>query len=99
MEVDALLDPKRTAAGNNTMDLSKLFSLLGKVAIVTGASRGIGYCIAEFLAAAGATVVISSGCQEELDLHADELNQKGYSVTGIACDVEKSEDLEQLVEK
>src|SRR5690606_28493248 len=75
----------------------KLFSLQRKVAIVTGASRGIGYCITEFLAAAGATVVMSSGCQVELDLLADELKQKGYAVTCIACDVEKSEELEALV--
>lgn len=97
MKVETLIDPKPTAIGSNTMDLSKLFSLQRKVAIVTGASRGIGYCITEFLAAAGATVVMSSGCQVELDLLADELKQKGYAVTGIACDVEKSEELEALV--
>jgi dehydrogenase/reductase SDR family protein 4 len=99
MKVDTLITPKSTAIGTNTMDLSKLFSLQGRVALVTGASRGIGYCIAEFFAAAGATVVISSDCQEELELQAEELNRKGYSVTGIACDVEKSEELEQLVSK
>lgn len=98
IKMDTVID-QPMAIGKQTMDLSKLFSLLGKVAIVTGVSRGVGHCIAEFLAAAGATVVISSPCQEELDLQACELNQKGYSVTGIACDVEKSEELEQLVEK
>jgi dehydrogenase/reductase SDR family protein 4 len=97
MKVDALLDPKPTASGNNTMDLSRLFSLHGKVALVTGASRGIGYCIAEFYAAAGATVVISSGCQEDLEIQAAELKGKGYSVTAIACDVEKTEEIEELV--
>src|SRR5690606_5332972 len=99
MKVDALLDPKPTATGNNTMDLSKLFSLHGKVALVTGASRGIGYCIAEFYAAAGATVVISSECQEDLELQAAELKGKGYSVTAISCDVEKTAEIEELVSK
>jgi dehydrogenase/reductase SDR family protein 4 len=99
IKLDTTIDPPSTAIGKNTMDLSKLFSLHGKVAIVTGASRGIGYCIAEFLAAAGAAVVISSRCQEELEMQADELNRKGYSVRGIACDVGKAEDLEQLVAK
>jgi dehydrogenase/reductase SDR family protein 4 len=97
MKVDTLVDPKPTATGNNTMDLSKLFSLHGKVALVTGASRGIGYCIAEFFAAAGASVVISSECQEDLELQAAELKGKGYSVTAIACDVEKPEEIEELV--
>lgn len=99
MKVDALLDPKPTASGRSTMDLSKLFSLQRKVAIVTGASGGIGYCIAEFFAAAGATVVISSGCQEDLELQAEGLSERGYSVTAIACDVEKPEELEELVSK
>lgn len=99
INVDRVTAPTSTAIGATTMDLSRLFSLQGKVAIVTGASRGVGYCIAQFLAAAGASVVISSKCQEELELLADELKCKGYAVTGIACDVEKEHDLEQLVSK
>lgn len=81
------------------MDLSTLFSLTNKVALITGASKGIGYSIAETFAAAGAKVIISSRNQESLDEMANNLKSKGYEVTGISCHVGKSEELENLVQK
>lgn len=81
------------------MDLSDLFSLRGKTAIITGADTAIGYSIAEFFAAAGANVIASSGNQEELREATEKLRNKGYQVAGISCNVEKPGELKTLVEK
>ncbi len=81
------------------MDLSQVFSLDGKVAVVTGASKGIGFEIAEIFAAAGAKVVLSSRKQEAVDEMANKLKARGYEATGIACNVGNLEELPVLVEK
>lgn len=81
------------------MDLSALFSLANKVAIITGASKGIGFSIAEIFAAAGAKVVISSRKQDALDEMADQLRGKGYEVSAIACNVGRMEEMDSLVKQ
>ncbi|MDN3690383.1 SDR family NAD(P)-dependent oxidoreductase [Cyclobacterium jeungdonense] len=79
------------------MDLSTLFSLQNKVAIITGASRGIGFSIAHFFAAAGAKVVINSRNQERLDEATRRLREKGYEVVGIANNIGYPEGRQNLI--
>lgn len=80
------------------MDLS-IFSLEGKVALVTGGSRGIGRACALALADAGATVVVSSRKIEGLEPVAEEIRAKGAKGMAIAAHVAKTEDSKALIEK
>lgn len=77
--------------------ISKQFNLEGKVAIVTGSSKGIGKAIAKGLAENGAQVVISSRSQEACDAVANEFQAAGLKAVGIACHIGKSDQRENLV--
>lgn len=74
------------------------FSLKDQVALITGASRGIGFAMAQTFAQAGAKVVLSSRDQGVLDQMASELRSQGYEAIGVACHVGKVEQLPSLVE-
>ncbi|NDL62161.1 SDR family oxidoreductase [Acerihabitans arboris] len=67
--------------------MSALFDLTGKTALVTGSARGLGYCYAEGLAAAGASVVLNDIRAELLDESVQKLRAKGYQAHGVAFDV------------
>jgi NAD(P)-dependent dehydrogenase (short-subunit alcohol dehydrogenase family) len=76
-----------------------LFDLSGRVALVTGASRGIGSAIAEILAEHGASVVLSSRKQADLDAEADRINARyAEKATAIAAHAGRPDDLERLVQ-
>jgi NAD(P)-dependent dehydrogenase (short-subunit alcohol dehydrogenase family) len=75
------------------------FSLTDKIAIVTGASRGIGEAIARGLAEQGATVVIASRKQESLDAVAASINASGGKALAIACHTGKSEAIAALFDR
>jgi|TARA_B100000767_G_scaffold269448_1_gene291305 NAD(P)-dependent dehydrogenase (short-subunit alcohol dehydrogenase family) len=81
------------------MSVKELFDLKGKVAIVTGSSKGIGKAIAEALAEYGAHVVVSSRSQEAVDAVADEFKAKGLETIGIACHVGDEEQRKALIDK
>jgi NAD(P)-dependent dehydrogenase (short-subunit alcohol dehydrogenase family) len=76
-----------------------LFDMTGKVALVTGSTKGIGRSIAEEMARLGAKVVISSRKAEACEQVASELTEQGYEAIAIPCHVGKKEDLENLVAK
>lgn len=76
-----------------------LFDLTGKVAIVTGSSRGIGRAIAEAYAEAGAKVVISSRNQEPCDEVAAAIRAKGGEAIAITARISDKAQLENLVAK
>ena len=76
-----------------------LFDLSGKVAVVTGSTKGIGKAIAERMAEQGARVVISSRNQDLCDDVATNIVSKGGHAVGISCNINHKEQLESLVEK
>ncbi len=75
------------------------FDLNGKVAIITGGTKGIGYAIAMIYAYYGAKVVISSRHQEECDQVAGEIIRLGGMAAGICCDVADLEQVKSLIQK
>lgn len=77
--------------------MSELFSLVGKVALITGSSKGIGKAIAERMAEAGAAVVISSRKLDACEAVAESIRQRGFKAEAIACNISHKSDLENLV--
>ncbi|MDY0043966.1 MAG: SDR family NAD(P)-dependent oxidoreductase, partial [Syntrophales bacterium] len=80
------------------MNLS-LFSCEGKVALITGGSRGIGRAAAHALADAGATVVVSSRKLAGNEEVAEEIKAKGGKAMAIASHVAKLDESKSLIEK
>ena len=84
---------------NNNEYKVPVYDLSGKVAIVTGATKGLGYGIAMKLAAAGAKVVITSRHQEECDAVAQEIKESGGEACGIKTDVQVVSEIQNLVDQ
>ena len=70
--------------------------LAGRLAVVTGASRGIGAATAEAIAAAGAHVVLTARDGEALAAVARSIRDAGGAATAVPTDVSRAEDVERL---
>ena len=81
------------------MGILNSFSLEGKVALVTGASYGIGFAIATAYAEAGATIVFNDIKQELVDKGLASYKEKGIDAHGYVCDVTDEEAVNAFVKK
>src|SRR5204863_8917187 len=79
----------KTAAGGRELE--------GKVAVITGASRGIGRALALAFAGAGARVVVSSRKQEAVDAVAEEIRHAGGEALAVAAHAARPDDVEAMV--
>ena len=75
-----------------------LFALTGKVALVTGSSRGIGRAIAQAMAALGAKVVVSSRNADACEAVAKDIRAQGGDAHMIACNISRKDEVAALVE-
>ena len=81
------------------MNIMEKFSLQGKVALITGASYGIGFAIACGLAEAGATIVFNDINQDLVDKGIAAYEEKGIKAHGYVCDVTDEDAVNALVAK
>ena len=75
------------------------YNLEGKLAIVTGAGRGIGKAISLVLAEAGADIVVAARTKEQIEKTAKEVRRLGRSALAIPTDVTRADQVEHMVKK
>jgi gluconate 5-dehydrogenase len=76
-----------------------MINLKGKIAVVTGASSGLGADAAKSYAQAGANVAILARRKEKLDKLAEEINALGVEVLAVSCDVTSEEQVKSAIEQ
>ncbi|NLE09558.1 MAG: SDR family oxidoreductase, partial [Dehalococcoidales bacterium] len=78
---------------------SKLFDLTGKVALVTGGSRGLGRGMAQGMAAFGAKTVVAARAKDKIDETLEILKQYNVETLGVSADMTKVEDIQRMVDE
>jgi NAD(P)-dependent dehydrogenase (short-subunit alcohol dehydrogenase family) len=96
--VEDAVENKLQKVGKAFMTLAE-FDLTGKVAIVTGGSKGLGREMALALAEAGAEVAVVSRTQEDLAKVVAEIHQQGGKALAVAADVTRAEQVEAMVQQ
>jgi len=79
------------------MGARDLFDLSGKVALVAGGSRGIGFAVAEGLASAGAKVVVANSTPDQGERAAAQIRAQGYDARAIPLDIRQRASIDTLV--
>ena len=80
-------------------DVKELFDLTGKVALVTGGSRGLGQEMAEGLAEAGASLMLVARREQWLSPTVEEFRERGFRCEGVLCDVANPDHVQNAVTK
>ena len=83
----------------NKSSIRSLFDLAGKIALITGASKGIGAAMAQALAEFGATVIVNSRKQEAIDHVVENLKSQGLNAEGIAANVGDTPQCGRLIDE
>lgn len=92
-----MTDQATTRSASRQPTVQQMFDLTGRVALVTGATGGIGKASALALAQAGAKVVITGLAEQQPELVAEEFKDQGLEAFGYPCDVTDREQLQGLV--
>ncbi|HTT65637.1 MAG TPA: SDR family oxidoreductase [Bryobacteraceae bacterium] len=79
--------------------IQQLFDLSGRVALVTGGSRGLGQEIAEGLAEAGASLMLLARREQWLTPTVDAMKQRGFRCAGAVCDVSVPDQIDAVVQQ
>lgn len=72
---------------------------IGKTAVITGASRGIGEATAHYLADLGATVVLAARSANRIEKVAEDIRAVGVNALAVACDVAHPQEVHSLIDK
>src|ERR1700744_3948979 len=102
IQEDSALPNSSDSRGNRPMpprDARELFDLTGRLAVVTGGTRGLGLAMVRAFASAGAEVVVVSRKPDACDEVAATLRSEGIKAAGCACHVGHWDELEPLVER